>query len=294
MLTLVVNPIAGNGLAQRTHERVRALLESRGIEYRSFVTQAPGDAEALCRNLARDGAEAVAVLGGDGTLNEVVNGLALSDVTCLLVPCGTGNDFAKAMRLPKEPLAALEAQLSAAPGRIDLGRMNDRVFANVSGIGFDVEVLRQTVRFKRLGRGILPYLCGVIAALFRFSPLRARVAFDGGPETDMRLTILSIGNGQYIGGGMKAVPDAVIDDGLLDAIAVEGIDSRLKIATLLPRFISGTHARLPLAHATRCKALTIHCPGMTVNLDGELIPCDVAKFVLLENALRVRKCAQNA
>lgn len=110
MLTLVVNPIAGNGLAQRTHERVRALLESRGIEYRSFVTQAPGDAEALCRNLAQDGAEAVAVLGGDGTLNEVVNGLALSDVTCLLVPCGTGNDFAKAMRLPKEPLAALEAQ----------------------------------------------------------------------------------------------------------------------------------------------------------------------------------------
>ena len=171
MLTLVVNPIAGNGLAQRTHERVRALLESSGIEYRSFVTQAPGDAEALCRNLARDGAEAVAVLGGDGTLNEVVNGLALSDVTCLLVPCGTGNDFAKAMRLPKEPLAALEAQLSAPLGRIDLGRMNDRVFANVSGIGFDVEVLRQTVRFKRLGRGILPYLCGVIAALFRFSPL---------------------------------------------------------------------------------------------------------------------------
>ena len=104
MLTLVVNPIAGNGLAQRTHERVRALLESRGIEYRSFVTQAPGDAEALCRDFVREGAEAVAVLGGDGTLNEVVNGLALSDVTCLLVPCGTGNDFAKAMRLPKEPL----------------------------------------------------------------------------------------------------------------------------------------------------------------------------------------------
>ena len=97
-----------------------------------------------------------------------------------------------------------------------------------------------------------------------------------------------------LGYGVFQIPAEDTKHCVLDAIAVEGIDSRLKIATLLPRFISGTHARLPLAHATRCKALTIHCPGMTVNLDGELIPCDVAKFVLLENALRVRKCAQNA
>ena len=293
MLTLIVNPIAGNGLAQKTHERARAFLSGRAIEFSSFVTRAPGEAEALCRSLAGKSGQAVAVLGGDGTLNEVVNGLAQSEITCLLVPCGTGNDFAKAMKLPKDPISALAAQLDAPDGYIDLGRMNDRIFANVSGIGFDVEVLRQTVRFKRLGRGILPYLCGVIAALFRFSPLHARVSLDGGLEAELRLTILSIGNGQYIAGGMKAVPNAVIDDGLFDAIAVEGIDSRLKIATLLPRFISGTHAHLPLAHVARCKALTIRCPGMTVNLDGELIPCDTAEFSLLKNALRVRKSAQD-
>ena len=226
MLTLIVNPIAGNGLAQKTHERARAFLSGRAIEFSSFVTRAPGEAEALCRSLAGKSGQAVAVLGGDGTLNEVVNGLAQSEITCLLVPCGTGNDFAKAMKLPKDPISALAAQLDAPDGYIDLGRMNDRIFANVSGIGFDVEVLRQTVRFKRLGRGILPYLCGVIAALFRFSPLHARVSLDGGLEAELRLTILSIGNGQYIGGGMKAVPDAVIDDGLFDAIAVEGIGKR--------------------------------------------------------------------
>ncbi|MBE5765965.1 MAG: diacylglycerol kinase family lipid kinase [Clostridiales bacterium] len=290
MLTLIVNPVAGHGLALKTHKKVCRYLESIKMQYHTCMTSVPGEAERISRSLAEQNAQAAAILGGDGTVNEVVNGLAGSNVACYFVPCGTGNDFVKVLNLPQDPIEALSKQLAAPATRIDLGRMNDRIFANISGIGFDVQVLLQTARFKNWGRGIIPYLFGVIAAIRHFSPINVKVSFDEQPERDMGLTLMSIGNGQFYGGGMKAVPTALIDDGLFDVITVDPLKNKGQILKLLPMFVTGKHIAHPIAHFCRCKKLSLYAnEDIVINLDGELISCRTAHFELMEKALLIHK-----
>ena len=157
----------------------------------------------------------------------------------------------------------------------------------MSGCGFDVEVLRQTERFKHWGRGLLPYLCGVAAALRHFRPMEVELTMNG--KTEKRaVTIISVGNGQYFGGGMKAVPHADPADGLFDVIVVEPV-SRFAIARLLSRFISGRHVEYPFVHETRCSSLSIRARGMTVNMDGELRTMDLAEYRLIPGAITIRR-----
>ena len=286
MLYLIVNELAGSGNGARVFSRVRSLLESRGIPFRSDVTAAPGHATELASRAVFSGVSEIAVLGGDGTLSEVIRGLAGRFVTLYFVACGTGNDFVKALPLPKDPLEALSAQLSGVPRRLDVGRLNDTFFLNVSGSGFDVEVLSQAVRFKRLGKGILPYLLGIFAALKKFRPLPVEIILDGKTEKK-EVTIFSVGNGQYIGGGMKAVPHADPADGLFDVVIADRF-SRLAILRMLSRFIPGKHTTLPGVHEFRCREIIFRCPGMVLDVDGELIPMDEARYQLLPAALGVR------
>ncbi len=286
MLYLIVNETAGSGAGRAVLPRVAALLGEMGLPFRADVTEAPGHAVRLADQAVRAGETEIVCVGGDGTLFEVVNGLAGRFVTLYFVPCGTGNDFVRVLNLPKDPLEALKAQLSGTPRKIDVGRLNEMHFINVSGAGFDVEVLRQAARFKRLGRGILPYLLGIFAALKHFCPLPVEIMLDGKTEKK-EVTIFSVGNGCYIGGGMKAVPHAHPDDGLFDVVVADRF-SRPAILKMLTRFISGKHTSLPGIREFRCRKITFRCPGMVLDVDGELIPADEACYELLPGALGVR------
>lgn len=285
MLFVIFNPSSGNGNGAVVIHEVRRLLDKRGIAYRSDPTARPGHAVELADQAVRENADGIVCVGGDGTVFEIVNGLAGRFMTLYFVPCGTGNDFVRVLNLPKDPIAALRAQLDGTPRLIDVGRVNEHYFLNVSGCGFDVEVLRQAVYFKKYGRNLLPYLLGILAALRRFKPLEIELTMDG--RTEKRaVTIISVGNGRYFGGGMMAVPHAEIDDGLFDVIFVDEVN-RLSILRLLSKFISGKHTDLPIAHESRCKTLTIRCPGMTVNMDGELREMDEADYEILPGALQI-------
>lgn len=286
MLYLIANEHAGSGAGAEVLPRVRAMLEEAGIPFRADVTEGPGHAAVLADRAVSSGTAEMACLGGDGTIYEVINGLAGRFVTLYLIPCGTGNDFVKVLGLPKDPVEALKAQLSGSPRRLDVGHLNDRYFMNVSGAGFDVEVLRQADRFKRLGKGILPYLFGIFAALKHFRPLPVEILLDEKTEKK-EITIFSVGNGQYIGGGMKAVPHARPDDGLLDVVVADRF-SRPAILKMLTRFISGKHTSLPGIKEFRCRSVTFRCPGMVVEADGELIQMDEARYEVLPGALEVR------
>ena len=213
--------------------------------------------------------------------------MAGSELTLLFACCGTGNDFARTLRLPKDPVEALQAQLHAPLSRIDIGRMNDTYFLNVSGTGFDVEVLRQAEKYKRTHKGLGVYLRGVRDAIRAFRPLDARLGFDGAEMENCRFTIISIGNGRYIGGGMRAVPTAQVNDGLFDVVITRPIP-RWSIAILMALYVPGWYARTPFARRRRCKSVRILCPSMTIDLDGELIDCDEAELELLAAALPVR------
>ena len=286
MLYIIANETSGSGTGAAVFARVRDLLSEMHIPFRADVTQAPGHATELASRAVESGETEIVCLGGDGTISEVVNGLAGRFVTLYFVPCGTGNDFVKVLSLPKDPVEAFRLQLSGTLRRIDVGKLNDRYFINVSGSGFDVEVLRQAARFKRLGKGILPYLMGIFAALRSFRALPVEITVDGKTETK-EVTIFSVGNGCWIGGGMKAVPHAVPDDGLFDVVIADKF-SRGKILKMLSKFIPGKHTTLPGIQEFRCGAITFRCPGMVLDVDGELIPMDEARYEILPGALSVR------
>ena len=287
MYVLIVNPVAGRGLALDCLAEVEAEFARRGLDCRTMRTTSSEDAAHIAREAAAQRPEGIVAIGGDGTFFDVTNGMAGSDVPLLFVPCGTGNDFVKSLPLPRQPLAALRAQLDSPITRIDLGRMNDIYFLNVSGTGFDVDVLRRVDKYKEKQSGLRAYMLGLWEALRHYRPTEAQISFDNGPEERARFAILSIGNGSYIGGGMKAVPGARVDDGLFDVISVVPVP-KIAIPPLIAFFIAGLHLSLGMAKRTRCKTFKLRRKGMTVNLDGELRSVDEANFELLPGALCVR------
>lgn len=287
MYVLIVNPASGRGASMARLGEVESLLQSRKIEYRIDCAAAPEEATRLARSAAEEEPDGIIAIGGDGTIFDIVNGIAGSSVPLLFVSCGTGNDFVRCLNLPRDPIEALKCQLDSPITRIDLGRMNQLYFANVSGTGFDVDVLRHAEKYKRQFSGLRPYLQGLIEAVKTYRPMTAMLSFDDAPEERATFAILSIGNGRYIGGGMKAVPDADPGDGLFDVITVKPVP-RLAILPLIVFFITGNHVKLRVAHLRRCKRLSVRCPNMTVNLDGELRVTDVARYELLPGAIAVR------
>ncbi len=292
MLQVIANKTAGNGAGASALEKVAGVLNERGLAYEIHLTEGKDHACVLADQALRAGNDEIVCLGGDGTFSEVVKGLDGRFATLFLIPCGTGNDFVRMLKLPSDPAEALSAQLDGTPRKIDLGMVNDTCFLNVSGAGFDVEVLRQAEHFKRFGKGILPYLMGIFASLKKFRPLEAEFVLEDGQRESRKVTIFSVGNGSFIGGGMKAVPNARIDDGLFDVVVADEM-SRALIVILLAKFIKGRHIELAAVREWRCRELTVRCPGMVVEIDGELAAMDCAHYRLLPEALGLCLPADN-
>ena len=287
MYTLIVNPTSGRGAAMGRLAGIEGVLKEHGLEYNIERATKPMDAARIARAVAARQPEGIIAVGGDGTLFEIINGMIGSDVPLLFVSCGTGNDFVRTLKLPKNPVEALKCQLGAPVGRIDVGRMNDFYFLNVAGTGFDVEVLRNAEKYKAKYTGLRTYLFGLFDAIRDFRPITALVSFYGGPEEETTFSILSIGNGRYFGGGMKAVPDAKVDDGLFDVVTVRPV-SKPAIVVLIAFYIAGKHVAMHLGKLRRCRKISIRRKNMTLNLDGELHNTDSACFELLPGALCVR------
>lgn len=287
LFTVIVNPISGQGAALALVPEVEAILRERELAYRLLRSPSPEAATQYAQTACAGGAEGVIAMGGDGTLFQIANGMLGSDVPLIFVSCGTGNDFVRSLKLPTDPIEALKLQLESPISRIDMGRMNEICFLNVSGTGFDVDVLRYVEQYKQSYRGLRAYMRALYDAIRNYRPTTAPVSFDGEPEERLSFAILSIGNGRYIGGGMKAVPDARVNDGLFDVVVVKPVAKGL-ILPLIALYIAGKHVSVGLASLRRCRTITLKCEGMTVNLDGELRNTDTANFELLPNALTVR------
>ncbi len=288
MVAVIVNPIAGQGNGAALGKRILRELESRGMQARLFETEREGDGTLKARRALESGAELAVCVGGDGTLSEVVGELASRDIPLLIVPAGTGNDFARAFGLPGDPMEALRRQLDGQRTRIDLGAVNGRAFLNVSGSGFDVDVLRKVRELRSVYPGEKAYRKAVIAVLGHYHPFEAELSVDGEAWEQVRATIVEIANGRYIGGGMHVAPGARLDDGLLDVVVV-GCVWGWAIPLLLPLFILGAHVRLPIARVRRAKRVTLRRAGMVVNIDGRLEAMDEARFEILPGALTVMR-----
>ncbi len=287
MIGIVVNPVSGGGQGRALVQKAEALFQAAGMETAVFESSESGGFGRTVRLALSNGCDGIACIGGDGSLSEAMPSLVDSKATLYLVPSGTGNDFARALGLPRDPMAALEAQLSGTPCDVDCGLVNGRAFANVSGSGFDVDVLRRTEELKERYPGAMAYRRAVADVIGHFKPFTPHIVLDGEPLPAGKYSIVEVANGKYFGGGMKVAPDAQWNDGCFDVVLVRAVP-RLLIPLLLPLFITGLHVRVHLARVYRARRVSISSRGMTLNIDGQLEAMDQADYEIVPAGLRMR------
>lgn len=287
LLHFIYNPIAGKGKAPRFRGAIEARLNALGAEYRFHDTQEHGHATDIARALTagETGADIVA-MGGDGTLNEVLNGIADPTAVRLgIVPCGSGNDFATVAGIPTTPEGALDVLLNGTAKPTDYLECGGVRGINAIGTGIDVDILRRYARMKVL-KGSAAYLASLVINLFSYRP-RQFSEETGGGQIRHSAFIACAGNGQCIGGGIPICPSAVIDDGMIDVVIVDDI-SRAKIPGAFIKLMKRRILDLPTTVHRRVKRLKITADApMPIQIDGEIyenLPFDVR---VVPGALRI-------
>lgn len=286
MFTVIYNPKAGGRKAFKALPKVKEILEERNITYTVLETIYPPKPEHYA-DVPCGEDDTVCVMGGDGSVLDVINNLPGHDMTLMYVPCGTGNDFIKCVKLPKKPIAALKYQLSKPARYIDYCTANGELFMNIFGLGFDVETLRKLDMFKIKFTGLKAYLMSVKAAVKEYKPAKCFVSIDGGEFVEKEMSVLSVGNGQFFGGGMKAVPDANPFDGKLDVVETKSVERR-QLMKLLPLFVLGYHVKAKLATTYRCEKVTVKGDEIFYQIDGEIRKASEINIELVHNKMKFR------
>ena len=290
-ILFILNPVAGHGRSRRVFERLQAMLAGhRQLQPVVWQTAGPAHARELAARAAQEGYQRVVAVGGDGTVHEVINGLMdagpqlAGGVRVGVVPAGSGNDFARNLGLPSDPgeAARLLARGEAHP--IDVGRVNDRHFANLAGVGFDAEVAAWANRVPKFIPGTFTYLAGVLALLARYRNAEVSLELDGRPLQG-RAFLVAVGNGPRYAGGMAICPGAVMNDGRLRVVLCGDLQ-RGEILRLLPTIYQGRHVGHPKVQTFDVRRLSLHARRpLAVHADGELVGYTPARFEVVPGAI---------
>lgn len=269
MYHVIFNPVAGKKKSSKNLRVVEQMLTERGIAYELHQSREVHDAEKITRRLTEAGETEFIVLGGDGTLNEVLNGLSNPSVCTIgLIPSGTGNDFAGRRGISLNPEKAMLRILDGEAQPVDYIDVSGTRCMNVAGLGIDVDVLERCNRGRLKGK--MKYLMSLIKSLFAFKGYRVKIVSEGREETHDVL-ICAACNGSQFGGGIKICPPAKEDDGLMDVIVVDLIGGKWKIIKAFIELMKGRIIEYPLTTYFRCEKVEFlpenKCP---IQLDGEL------------------------
>lgn len=284
---VILNPVAG---AIRNLDEITAALH-RLDRCTVQVSRKPHGIERVARDAVRKGFKLIVAAGGDGTLNDVVNGVAASadKVRIGVLPLGTGNDFARSLGLPAQLDDCVELLRSGRSRAVDLVRVtSDRVrhFVNVSAGGFSGVMNEKMTLDLKQKWGPLAYLRGAAAALSELRAYRTSIAFDNHQALSLELYNVVIANGRYVAGGTPIAPRAEIDDGWLDVILVPQLPVR-QLAVIAAQIVLGTHTSNEAVIFERAKRVAVKSrPGMWFNVDGELVGNEPAVFEIVPRALR--------
>jgi diacylglycerol kinase (ATP) len=295
----IVNPASGAGRAGRAWPRLQSELHAVRLACEVVQTTAAGDGEAIARRAVLEGRRRLIIVGGDGSANDVVNGIMSArlpgddPVTVAIVPSGTGDDWARGLGVPRRPqeLARVIARGHSIPhdlgllewaarGAVPAGR---RWFANVAGAGFDAWVLE---RGSPAVRSRFAYLAGALRGLLSYHPPEFTVQADNA-RISARLLAVFVAIGPYCGAGMHVAPGARSDDGLFDVVAIRhpGLAGTLR---RLPSLYSGAILRNPIVRHLRVDRLSVRCtPPATVQADGQVHGGTPAEFTCRRAAIRV-------
>ena len=295
---LIVNPIAGAGRTAKKWPQIMNLLKSIGLRFEYDLTEAHGHAIELAKLAAKKGYELVVSVGGDGTINEVVNGLYeagnIGNVMLGIINTGAGGDYIRTIGIPRHYKEACHRLTNPRKLIVDLGiaeyvskgqRMK-RLFVNFAGLGLDAEVVKATTqKFKALG-SIPSYLMGLLTTFLFYQNREVSLIVDG-EANKRRVCAVVMSNGRYGGGGMLIAPNADPTDGLLDVLIIDDL-SKLDLLWSLSRIYKGTHLTHPKVTVKRAREIEVRTgQPMFLQADGEFLGEAPARFYVLPAALSV-------
>jgi YegS/Rv2252/BmrU family lipid kinase len=295
----LVNPASANGSTGRRWPELARRAAALGLVGETLLSERPGHLAELAAEAAAAGATAIVVVGGDGTVHEVVDGLAragASDrVELGLIPFGTGRDFARSLRIPRRLDDALEVVRGGRVRTVDIGRATyasgngEAVahFANFAGAGISGAIADRANRTTKAFGGRLSFIWATLAVFTRWQPTEMTVEIDGERRQVLLLEALAM-NGDYTAGGMWVAPEASLEDGTFDVVLI-GDFSKAEFTTTFPKIYRGTHVSHAKVEIVRARELRVDAPiPLPIVLDGEQPGTTPVRFELLPGALRVR------
>lgn len=295
--TFLVNPASANGSTGRRWPELARRAAAAGLEGDALLSERPGHLTELARAAAAS-AELLVVVGGDGSVHEVANGLAglASPPPVAVVPRGTGWDFVRSFGIPRDVERAAQVALAGETRTIDLGRATYRawdgsegtaMFANVASAGLSGAIAQRANKTTKALGGKGSYLWATFAVFARWSAEPVRLAVDG-ERREARLFDVVVANGRFFGGGMQICPEAVSDDGLFDVLTIGDVTKRDLVQTM-PKIYRGTHLPHPKAELLRGRTVTVDADlPLPVQLDGEQPGTTPVRFEVAPGALRLR------
>ena len=298
---VVVNPNAGGRLGERDWPAIEKILTDSGLDFEPVFTKYRHHAIKLTEEKIAEGFRKIIVVGGDGTINEVVNGIfarknTAEQISMGVIMIGTGNDWGRMFDIPADYAEAVELIKNGREFIQDVGcvsyflgdSQHKRYFINTAGIGFDALVVENTNKSKDKGKsGKFSYLITLFKTLMKYKTLDISVMAEGRPLAGNRLFTMSIGIGKYSGGGMQQVPGAVVDDGLFDVMLVNKI-SKAKIIYKIKKLYDGRIGELKEVDLFRGRSIRVESKDkVMLEVDGESLGHAPFEFEVIDEKLKV-------
>lgn len=268
----IVNPTSGKSKGLEAGQFIKWYCLNKKIKYKLFFTNSVGEATGLAKKYNDDKGAIIYSVGGDGTLNEVINGMAYSNSNLSIIPVGSGNDFYKTVK-------------STNADKIDLGKVNDRYFINIASLGLDADIAEDANKMKNLKiSSNLIYVASLMKNFFKYKGID--ISID---NIKKNITILTVCNGKYYGGGFNIAPNAELNDGLFDIFEAPKLN-KLETLKLLSKLLKSTHIYDNNVDLYRSDKVIVESPiKLCCNVDGEIIYDTKFNFQLNKSAINLYK-----
>lgn len=267
---LIVNPKAGRHKISRFIKAIQNILDQQGIKYDFSITDSPGAATEIAKKAVHEKYELIFAAGGDGTINEVINGIVGSKAVLGIIPLGTINILALALNLPLNPIKALQLFIKGKIKKIDLGKANNRYFVIMAGVGFDsYAIYRVNLKWKKF-LGALAYVIAAIYSVFKYKPKKIIIDIDNHRIDELGYFVV-VENISAYGGRFRINPNAKYDDGLLDVCVFKN-HGALNAFRYFAGITFQRHIDYPDVRYYQCKKITLHSKeNVLLHTDGDLV-----------------------
>ena len=289
---ILVNPVSGNHKGKKHGIIVQKLLAKYGINAKIFISDYPGNLTSISKSLSQNSTCRFYVIGGDGTLNEVVCGIINTNSEIVVVPCGTGNDFLKSISKYKSTRKIILESINKKSSKVDLLKINkDKYCINILNAGFDAMVAKNVDNFRifRFLNGKTKYNLSIFYTLLSNRNYKFKIRDNKNNILKGSFTLIAVSNGKYYGGGICPCPKAEVSDGIINTCVVDSTLIKDKIL-LLPRYKNGTHSNLKKVHFIDSKKVTIvSTKKFPISLDGEIFYSNKLSISIIKNAINIVK-----